>query len=148
MSELRRRLEGELGFPLRESTRPDLADFVGPGLRNVRVQDEDLLALGRAGFRGRAALAAQLGRKLGAQPAEVEDFRPLWLALESALYHGADSRLGRLAVAKAWQGLDRVWEREALAGREQSRRGYPRLAQWALLAGGLEEACKTSASIN
>jgi len=145
LSELRRRLEGELGVPLRESTRPDLADFVGPGLYNVRVQDEDLLALGGVGCHGRAFSAAQLSRSLGAHTAAVEDFRPLWLGLESVLYHGARHRLGRLALQKTWQGLDRIWEREALAGREQRERGYPRLAQWALLAGGLEQACKSSA---
>lgn len=145
MSELRRRLESELGFPLRESTRPDLADFVGPGLFNIRVNDQDLLALGRAGSQGRALLAARLSRDLAAHTTAVADFRPLWLGLESVLHHGASQRLGRLAVEKTWQGLDRIWEREALAGREQRERGYPRLAQWALLAGGLENACKSSA---
>ncbi|MBX3165923.1 MAG: hypothetical protein KF760_00870 [Candidatus Eremiobacteraeota bacterium] len=145
MSELRRRLENELGFLLRESTRPELADFVGPGLVNVRVSDEELLALGRPGREGRAGLAARLSLALEARTLAVDDFRPLWLGLESSLHHGARSRIGRLAVLRTWQGLDRIWEREALAGREQHRRGYPRLAQWALLAGGLEQACKSSA---
>lgn len=145
LSELRRRLEVELGFSLRESTRPDLADFVGPGLFNVKVSDEDLLALGRTGSQGRAFLAAELSRKVGAQTGQIGDFRSLWLGLESVLHHGASHRLGRLAVQKTWQGLDRIWEKEALAGREQRERGYPRLAQWALVAGGLEQACKSSA---
>lgn len=145
MSELRRRLEGELGFPLRESTRPDLADFVGPRLVNVRVSDQDLLALGCLGSEGRALLAARLSQQLEAQTSAVEDFRPLWLGLESLLHHGFAGRVGRLASQKTWQGLDRIWEREALAGREQRQRGYPRLAQWALLAGGLEKACKSLA---
>lgn len=145
MSELRRRLEKQLGFPLRESTRPDLADFVGPGLYNVRVRDADLLALGCLGWQQRAGIAAQLSQNLGAQVLQVDDFRPYWLNLESVLHHGVDHRLGRLALDKAWQGLNRIWEREPLAGREQAQQGYPRLAQWALLAGGLENACKSSA---
>lgn len=145
LSELRRRLESELGFALRESTRLDLADFVGPGLFNVRVNDQDLLALGSPGRLGRAGLAADLASKLDAKALRVDDFRPLWLGLESVQHHGGDSRPGRRALQKTWQGLDRIWEREALAGREQRQCGYPRLAQWALLAGGLEKACKSSA---
>lgn len=143
MSELRRRLEEQLGFPLRESTRLDLADFVGPGLVNVRVADHELLALGCLGRQGRAGAAARLSTALAAQVAQVDDFRPLWLALESTLHHGAGQPLGARALARAWQGLNRIWEREALAGRQQSLLGYPRLAQWALLAGGLEKACKS-----
>lgn len=143
LSELRRRLESELGFRLRESTRPDLADFVGPELFNVRVLDEDLLALGSLGLEGRAGSAARLSSSLQARPSGLEDFRPLWLGLESILYHGSSQRIGALALKKTRQGLDRIWEREALAGREQGRLGYPRLAQWALLAGGLEKACKS-----
>lgn len=145
MSELRRRLESELGFSLRESTRPDLADFVGPGLCNVRVRDEDLLALGSLGLEGRAGAAAHLSSSLQARAARVDDFRALWLGLESVLHHGPGQRIGALALEKTRQGLDRIWEREALAGREQRQQGYPRLAQWALLAGGLEKACKSSA---
>ena len=143
LSELRRRLESELGFRLRESTRPDLADFVGPGLINVRVRDEDLLSLGDVGREGRAGAAARLSSGLQARPSGLEDFRSLWLGLESVLYHGPSQRIGALALEKTRQGLDRIWEREALAGREQGRLGYPRLAQWALLAGGLEKACKS-----
>ena len=147
LSELRLRLQGQLGFLLRESSRPDLADFVGPGRYNVRVDDQELLALGCLGTRGRAGLAARLGAALGATPGpKVADFRPLWLQLECVIFRGTASRLGLQALRKAWQGLDRIYEKEALAGAEQALQGHPRLAQWALLAGGLEReelACKT-----
>ena len=144
---MRRRLEGQLGFPLRESSRPDLADFVGPGRHNVRVDDQELVALGCFGQSGRAGLAARLSASLGARTdPEVADFRPLWLQLECVIFRGAASRVGSRALRKAWQGLDRIYEKEALAGAEQALRGHPRLAQWALLAGRLEReesACKT-----
>lgn len=128
---------------MRESTRLDLADFVGPRLVSVRVDDHELLALGCLGTHGRAGAAARLSNALNAQLARIDDFRPMWLALESALHHGAGQPLGARALNKAWQGLNRIWEREALAGRQQGLLGYPRLAQWALLAGGLEKACKS-----
>jgi hypothetical protein len=141
----RKNLELLLGFRLRESSRPDLADFVGPRLTNIRVEDAELLALGRYGQQGRAGLSARLAQILGARPGAIEDLRPLWLNLECALFRGPAHPLGRRAVQKTWQGLDAIYAKEALAGREQARLGYPRLAQWALLAGGLEHACKTSA---
>lgn len=147
MSELRSRLQGQLGFPVRESSRPDLADFVGPSRQNVRVDDHELLTLGCFGQSGRAGLAARLSASLGARTTpEVVDFRPLWLQLECVIFRGAASGLGSRALRKAWQGLDRIYEKEALAGAEQALQGYPRLAQWALLAGRLEReesACKT-----
>lgn len=147
MSELRCRLEAQLGFPLRESTRPDLADFVGPGRRNVRVDDDQLLSLGCLGVSGRAGLATRLCAALGARTGrDIGDLRPLWLQLECVIFRGASSRLGSRALGKARQGLNRIYEKEALAGAEQASQGYPRLAQWALLAGGLEReesACKT-----
>ena len=147
LSELRRRLQGQLGFPLRESSRPDLADFVGPGRFNVRVDDHELLALGCFGQSGRAGLAARLCTSLRAMAShQVDDFRPLWLQLECVIFRGTASRLGLRALRKARQGLDRIYEKEALAGAEQALQGHSRLAQWALLAGGLEReelACKT-----
>lgn len=143
MSDLRLRLEQELGFALKESNRPDLADFVGPRLTNIRVGDNDLFALGRHGQQGRAGLAARLSVALGARLGQVDDFRPLWLDLECLQFRGVDHRLGQRALRRAWQGLEAIYAKEALAGREQADLGYPRLAQWALLAGGLEHACKT-----
>ncbi|MFN8607781.1 MAG: hypothetical protein U0931_09625 [Vulcanimicrobiota bacterium] len=148
MSELRRQLESRLGFSLRESNRPDLADFVGPRLTNIRVSDAELLQLGRHGKLGRAGLAARLARALQARAHCLEDLRPLWLDLECLLYRGPEHRLGRRALLRARQGLDAIYAKEALAGREQAALGYPRLAQWALLAGGLEHACKISAWSN
>jgi len=147
LSELRRRLEGQLGLPLRESTRPDLADFVGPGQHNVRVNDDQLMELGCFGTSGRAGLAARLCASLQARTGpEVADLRPLWLQLECVIFRGASSRLGSRALRKARQGLDRIYEKEALAGAGQAAQGHPRLAQWALLAGALEReesSCKT-----
>ncbi|MBS2036680.1 hypothetical protein JST97_16945 [bacterium] len=145
LSELRQALEKQLGFALQESRRPDLADFVGPRLTNIKVSDGELFALGKLGQQGRAGLASRLATALGAQLKTVDDFRPLWLELECVLYRGLDHPLGKRALKRAWQGLEAIYAKEALAGREQAALGYPRLAQWALLAGGLENACKTSA---
>lgn len=141
----RNKLELELGFALRESSRPDLADFVGPRLTNIRVGDADLLALGGYGQEGRAGLSARLAQTLGARLGTIDDFRSLWLDLECVLFRGPKHRLGQRALRRAWQGLNAIYAKEALAGREQAKLGYPRLAQWALLAGGLEHACKTLA---
>jgi hypothetical protein len=105
----------------------------------VRYLDPVLIGLGCWGQQGRAGLAADLTRCLQARAGEVieADFRPLWLALES-LQHRPNQRLRD----HTQQRLDRLYESDPLAGQAQAQRGYPRLAQWALLAGALERIAK------
>lgn len=147
---LRHRLQEILG-QLRESGRPDLGDRVGQGphlvpnpwaecrwtdgLLQVRYFDKVLMQLGCAGQRGRAGQLTQLSQALQAQTGEsiLPDFRPLWLALESLEYQPR-----RTVWERAWRMLEDIYEKQALAGRDQSRWGYPRLAQLALIAGRLE----------
>lgn len=147
---LRWQLQQILG-PLRESGRPDLGDLVGRGpaltanpwaevrqalgLIQVRYFDSTLMQLGRPGQSGRAGHLTRLSQALQAQTGSTipPDLRPLWLALES-LDHQPRETVWR----RATQSLHQLYENQALAGREQSQRGYPRLAQLALIAGGLE----------
>lgn len=157
---LRSQLQHQLGMRLRESSRPELADLVGrgstcppptawaicnarDGFINLRWHDSVLLGLGLgpAGQRDRAGLMADLARRLGAVPGEVIEvgFRPLWLALES-IDHWRTGPLAQAARQRASAGLKRIYESEALAGAHQAARGYPRLAQWAALAGALERS--------
>lgn len=151
MSSLRAQLEAHLGIALRPSTRLELGDLVGrgglsqdnvwahcreaDGCLQVRYRDPVLLGLGRLGTQGRAGLAAQLATRLQADPGNhIEgDFRPLWLALES-LAHRPSQSLREKTVAR----LDALYESQPLAGYVQAERRFPRLAQWALLAGALE----------
>ncbi|MBT9587418.1 hypothetical protein IV102_29015 [bacterium] len=151
MSSLRAQLEAHLGVSLRPSSWPELGDLVGrgglpqenawarcseqAGCLQVRYRDPVLLGLGRTGARGRARLAAELATRLQAEPGCVieADFRALWLSLES-LNHRPHRGLREKTVAR----LDGLYESQALAGYVQAEQRFPRLAQWALLAGALE----------
>ena len=153
MSGLRAQLEQHLGLTLRPSTRLELGDLVAwggvhraspwatcvvqEGCLQVRYHDPVLIRLGCLGQRDRAGLAARLAEALGARPGSKieEDFRPLWLALESLDWRSNSSRRKQLEAR-----LDAIYEREGLAGASQAAAGYSRLAQWALLAGALESA--------
>jgi len=147
---LRNRLQQVLGT-LRESGRPDLGDLVGKGpqfvanpwadgcrtdgLLQVRYFDTALMQLGCPGQRGRAAQLDRLTKALKAHTGAIipPDLRPLWLALESLEYQPR-----RTVWERARRKLGEIYEKQALAGRDQSQQGYPRLAQLALIAGGLE----------
>lgn len=159
MSDLRARIEAQIGVTLRESGRLDRADLcarcppsVPPGPRpddlavywfengfvNVRIRDGLLLAQpagDSAGDWPRATLLIDLARRLGAVPGPriAPGCRPLWLALESMLHWRQGPRAER-ARRNLRLGLDRLYESQPLAGYREKAAGFPTLAQMAVLA--------------
>lgn len=155
MSSLRTWIEAELGILLQESRVPggDLAAYC-PEPRpageiaglcrwtwaedwlQVHVEDAALLALPQGTPRGeRGAQLQALERDLGAELQSPLRYRELWLELERA-QHWRERRppLARQALLRVAQGLDRVYEREALAGDQERPDRFAKLAELAALA--------------
>lgn len=113
----------------------------------VHYTDEALWSLAGPGKEGRAGFLHNLLSRFGALPGPLEsDLRPLFVWLERVQYwvgEGGKPARARHFAEKLRGQLNSLYEREPLLGLEQHSKGYPRLAQLAGLAGGLEALCKT-----
>lgn len=143
---------------LRESSRPELGDLVGRGsvvpgacelaswsvngaVVNVRWRDAALLqglACEAEPYDPRGLTLHRLSESLQATLLLPMQFRELWLALESAqhwttLRPSLAAHFRRLAAA----GIDRVFEREPLAGDQERAGDFRRLAELAAAARAL-----------